>query len=68
MSSSPHRCRQLDCEISMPTEDECRKQSQAVAAADRNDPELMAWLDATRLDLLDDEGELGTEPASTNER
>jgi len=26
----------------MPTEDECRKQSQAVAAAERADPELPA--------------------------
>lgn len=52
----------------MPTEEECRKQSQAVTAADRADPELLAWLDAALLDLLDDWDELGDEPASMNER
>lgn len=41
----------------MPPEDEYRKQSQAVAAADRNDPDLMAWLDAALADYLEAEDE-----------
>ncbi|WP_172746653.1 hypothetical protein [Neorhizobium sp. T25_13] len=51
----------------MPPEDEYRKQSEAVAAADRNDPDLLAWLDAALADYLADEGEDLVVAALTNE-
>ncbi|MDQ0133016.1 hypothetical protein J2T08_000917 [Neorhizobium galegae] len=41
----------------MPPGNEYRKQSEAVAAADRNDPDLFAWPDAALADYLADEGE-----------
>ena len=39
--------RRLDCEREQPGfEEECRRQAALVAKADRDDPELMAFLDA----------------------